>query len=144
MDHRQNKITIRTITRRGETCWEMCLFYDKDREIDCMMRTSPDWVGQVHCRRRRVNFHLCFSPLWFSSCSLKLQLIRRLLLRQNPTVRWIDIVISHMYPAEVQSRRKKEVKKRRVDSQHHTISPRVILCADHGVRSSTPLGQRGR
>lgn len=46
----------------------------------------------------------------FPSCSLKITdvLALLLLLRQNPTERWIDIVISHMYPAVVQSGKKKE------------------------------------
>jgi hypothetical protein len=54
-----------------------------------------------------------------------------MLLRQNPTVHsWIDIVISHMYPAESSvERRKGEVKERRVDSQHHTIKVLVSFFA---------------
>jgi hypothetical protein len=71
--------------------------------------TLLHWVGQVYFRRESISI-LFPSPL-FPSCSLKLQLDPNVAAAaESDSASWIDIVISHMYPAGVQSvvERKKE------------------------------------
>lgn len=79
-------------------------FCDEKRSSGTIGRTigTVELVGTSLAAKESI-------PSIFPSCSLKItDVLALLLLRQNPTDRWIGIVTSHMYPAVVQSGKNKE------------------------------------